>query len=226
MLLNDTEIKALAEQGMIDPFVPEKIRRVEHHWNGPYWFLEEKLREPLKLGDLKPGSIQHPAVTHYLKVLSYGLGHYGYDLTLSPNDFRQFVKVPGKVMDPKNFDKEFLAPITCQVSESGYYFILSALSCGLGVANEKLKIPPDITVLFIGKSTYARLGIVPHVTPAEAGWEGHLTMEISNTSPNDCRIYANEGIVQALFFRGNPCATPYGDGKYQNQGAGVTLARV
>lgn len=206
MLLNDTEIKALAEQGMIDPFVPEKIRKVEHHWSG-------------KLG-------QSPAVAHLLKVLSYGLGHYGYDLTLSPNDFREFVKVPGAVMDPKNFDEKFLVNKFCMVDESGYYFVLSALNCGLGVASEKLKIPPDITVLFIGKSTYARLGIVPHVTPAEAGWEGHLTMEISNTSPNDCKIYANEGIVQALFFKGNPCATPYGDGKYQNQEAGVTLARV
>jgi dCTP deaminase len=217
MLLNDTEIKALAEQGMIQPFVPEKIRRVEHHWDGLHWFL--KGREPI-------GAVQHSAVTHYLKVLSYGLGHYGYDLTLSLNDFREFVKVPGEIMDPKNFDEKFLTLNTCEVDESGYYFVLSGLNCGLGVANEKLKIPPDITVLFIGKSTYARLGIVPHVTPAEAGWEGHLTMEISNTSPNDCRIYANEGIVQALFFKGNPCATPYGDGKYQNQAAGVTLARV
>jgi dCTP deaminase len=217
MLLNDTEIKALAEQGMIAPFVPEKIKKVEHHWDGLHWFLKDRQ---------SGGGVQHPAVTHYLKVLSYGLGHYGYDLTLSPNDFREFVKVPGEVMDPKNFDEKFLAPKNCEVDESGLYFVLSALNCGLGAANEKLKIPPDITVLFIGKSTYARLGIVPHVTPAEAGWEGHLTMEISNTSPNDCRIYANEGIVQALFFKGNPCATPYGDGKYQNQAAGVTLAKM
>lgn len=206
MLLNDSEIRALAEAGMIDPFVPQKIRKVEHHWGA--------------------AKRQHPAVKTYLKVLSYGLGHYGYDLTLSPTDFREFVKVPGAVMDPKNFDGEFLMRKQCEVCESGLYFVLSAMNCGLGVANEKLVIPPDITVLFIGKSTYARLGIVPNVTPAEAGWEGHLTMEISNTSPNDCRIYANEGIVQALFFRGNPCETPYGDGKYQNQEAGVTVARV
>lgn len=206
MLLNDSEIRALAEAGMIDPFAPEKIRKVEHHWGAK--------------------NQQHPAVKTYLEVLSYGLGHYGYDLTLSPKDFREFVKVPGAVMDPKNFDEKFLIHKHCEVSESGFYFVLSALNCGLGVANEKLVIPPDITVLFIGKSTYARLGIVPNVTPAEAGWEGHLTMEISNTSPNDCRIYANEGIVQALFFRGNPCETPYGDGKYQNQEAGVTVARV
>ena len=218
MLLNDSEIRALAEAGMIDPFVPEKIRKVEHHWDS-HWFARS-LNGPLS------SALQHPAVTHSLKVLSYGLGHYGYDLTLSPKDFREFVMVPGAVMDPKNFDKKFLMHKHCEVGESGFYFVLSALNCGLGVANEKLVIPPDITVLFIGKSTYARLGIVPNVTPAEAGWEGHLTMEISNTSPNDCRIYANEGIVQALFFRGNPCETPYGDGKYQNQEAGVTVARV
>lgn len=218
MLLNDTEIKALAEQGMIEPFVPEKIRKVEHHWDDQGPRQTRSSAQDRFLG--------HPAVTHYLKVLSYGLGHYGYDLTLSPKDFRQFVNLPGEVMDPKNFDEKFLAHTNCRVDESGHYFVLSAINCGLGVANEKLKIPPDITVLFIGKSTYARLGIVPHVTPAEAGWEGHLTMEISNTSPNDCKIYANEGIVQALFFKGNPCATPYGDGKYQNQEAGVTLARV
>jgi len=95
-------------------------------------------------------------------------------------------------------------------------------------ALEKMKVPENITVICIGKSTYARLGIIVNTTPAEAGWEGHLTLEFSNSSGADCRIYAKEGICQLLFFEGDPCSTTYEDrrGKYQNQPEKVTLAKI
>ena len=110
----------------------------------------------------------------------------------------------------------------------GAYFILPAHSYGLGVALEHMRVPPNITVICLGKSTYARLGIIVNTTPAEASWEGHLTLEFSNSSGADCRIYANEGICQLLFFEGDPCDTTYKDraGKYQHQPERVTLARV
>jgi len=112
--------------------------------------------------------------------------------------------------------------------KDGDFFILPAHSYGLGVALEKMKVPENITVICIGKSTYARLGIIVNTTPAEAGWEGHLTLEFSNSSGADCRIYAEEGICQLLFFEGDPCSTTYEDrrGKYQNQPEKVTLAKI
>ena len=142
-------------------------------------------------------------------VLSFGCSSYGYDLRLSPKEFLVFRHVPGTVMNPKRF-------------------ILPAHSYGLGVALEHMKVPGNITVICLGKSTYARLGIIVNTTPAEAGWEGHLTLEFSNSSGADCRIYANEGICQLLFFEGDPCDTTYQDrsGKYQHQPERVTLARI
>ena len=183
--------------GMISPFEPGKVRVA-----------------PLGVGGF-------PA-----PVISYGCSSYGYDLTLSPHDFRIFQHVPGLIVDPKNFDERCLAPAELQQGETGAYFILPAHTYALGVVIERLKLPPNVTAQFIGKSTYARCGIIVNLTPGEAGWEGHLTLEISNSSGADCRIYANEGICQALFYEGVPCDRPYGDGKYQGQAAGVTLARV
>jgi dCTP deaminase len=196
MLLNDAEIRGLAEAGMIAPYTPTKVRKV----------LMQGPRE--------------------LPVISYGSSSYGYDLRLSLQDFRIFRHVPGLIVDPKAFDARCLAPAPLYTDETGSYFILPAHTYALGVVEEYLKLPPDVTAFFIGKSTFARCGIIVNTTPGEAGWEGYLTLEISNSSGADCKIYAKEGICQALFFRGNPCETPYGDGKYQNQAAGVTLARV
>ena len=114
---------------------------------------------------------------------------------------------------------QLLEPTPLHEDEDGGYFILPAHSYGLGVALEKLRVPANITVICLGKSTYARLGIIVNTTPAEASWEGHLTLEFSNSSGADCRIYANEGICQLLFFEGDPCDTTYSDrqGKYQHQ---------
>lgn len=174
----------------------------------------------------------HPFVDHKVrekagnKIISYGLSSYGYDLKLAKDEFKIFRHVPGTVVDPKEFNPENLIDAPLHSANGQSYFIAPGHTYALGFSHEKLKIPADITVLFIGKSTYARLGIIANLTPGEAGWGGHLTLEFSNSSCADGRIYANEGIVQALFFRGEPCRTPYGDGKYQNQSAGVVMARV
>ena len=161
-------------------------------------------------------------------VLSYGCSSYGYDLRLSSKEFLIFRHVPGTVMNPKKFNPDNLEKTVLHHDNDGEFFILPAHSYGLGVALEKMKVPENITVICIGKSTYARLGIIVNTTPAEAGWEGHLTLEFSNSSGADCRIYANEGICQLLFFEGDPCATTYEDrrGKYQNQPEKVTLAKI
>ena len=161
-------------------------------------------------------------------VLSYGCSSYGYDLRLSSNEFLIFRHIPGTVMNPKKFNPDNLEKTVLHHDDDGDFFILPAHSYGLGVALEKMKVPKNITVICIGKSTYARLGIIVNTTPAEAGWEGHLTLEFSNSSGADCRIYANEGICQLLFFEGDPCSTTYKDrrGKYQNQPEKVTLAKI
>ena len=161
-------------------------------------------------------------------VLSYGCSSYGYDLRLSSKEFLIFRHVPGTVMNPKKFNPNNLEKTVLHHDDDGHFFILPAHSYGLGVALEKMKVPENITVICIGKSTYARLGIIVNTTPAEAGWEGHLTLEFSNSSGADCRIYANEGICQLLFFEGDPCSTTNEDrrGKYQNQPEKVTLAKI
>ncbi|WAL60644.1 dCTP deaminase [Thermocoleostomius sinensis] len=163
-----------------------------------------------------------------LPVISYGLSSYGYDLRLSPSEFRIFKHIPGTVVDPKNFNPANLEPVALHSDENGSYFILPAHSYGLGVALERLAVPENVTVVCIGKSTYARVGLIANLTPAEAGWRGHLTLEFSNSSSADCRIYANEGIVQLLFLEGAPCAISYETrrGKYQDQPEQVTLAKV
>jgi dCTP deaminase len=161
-------------------------------------------------------------------VLSYGCSSYGYDLRLSHREFFTFCHVPGTIVDPKKFNDANLRPAELQRDGEDAYYILPAHSYGLGVALEYLDIPPIVTVLFIGKSTYARCGVIANLTPGEAGWKGHLTLEFSNSSSADCRIYANEGIVQALFFEGDPCETTYHDraGKYQDQPEAVVTAKV
>lgn len=189
----------MAQKGMISPFEPSLIRE-----------QQIELASPLR------------------RVISYGLSSYGYDIRLSPVEFRIFRHIPGTVVDPKKFNPHNLEPTQLHADENGSYFILPAHSYGLGVALERLEVPDNITVICIGKSTYARCGIIANLTPAEAAWRGHLTLEFSNSSSADCRIYANEGVVQLLFLEGEPCATSYDarKGKYQDQQEIVTLARL
>jgi dCTP deaminase len=158
--------------------------------------------------------------------VSFGLSSYGYDLSLSGDDFRVFKRVPGAIMDPHEFDASHLEQAELRDELSGRYFILPAHSYALGVVKEYISMPTDILGICIGKSTYARLGIICNMTPVEPGWEGHLTLELSNSSGADCKIYADEGICQILFFQGEPCAEAYGDGKYQGQAQEVTIARM
>lgn len=204
-LKNDRWIKEQAAAGMITPFVPALVRQES----------------------LAPGGLTTQGWP-LRNTLSYGLSSYGYDLRLSAKEFLIFKHVPGTVMNPKRFNPANLEPAEPLRDEDGEFFILPAHSYGLGVAFEHIKIPPTITAVCLGKSTYARLGIIVNMTPAEAGWEGHLTLEFSNSGGADCRIYAMEGVCQMLFLEGEPCETTYGDraGKYQNQPERVTLARV
>jgi dCTP deaminase len=162
------------------------------------------------------------------KVISYGTSSFGYDIRLSPKDFRVFRHIPGTVIDPKNFNPDNLQSIELQRDDFGEYFIVPGHSYALGVAIEHLSIPNNITVICMGKSTYARCGIIANITPGEAGWKGHLTLEFSNSSAADARIYANEGVVQLLFLEGEQCETSYQDrnGKYQGQTETITLPKV
>ena len=179
-------------------------------------------------GMIEPFQSQLIRKEHDRSVISYGLSSYGYDLRLSPKDFQIFKHIPGTVVDPKQFSPENLEPAKLHSDASGDYFILPAHTYGLGVALERLQLPNNITVICIGKSTYARVALIANLTPGEAGWKGHLTLEFSNSSSADVRVYANEGIVQLLFFEGDRCAISYEDrqGKYQDQSEQVTTAKV
>jgi dCTP deaminase len=162
-----------------------------------------------------------------VKAMSYGASSFGYDLRLSDNEFRIFRRKPGTIVDPKAFDSETLEEVPLQGDKSGDYFVLPALSYGLGVALEHLSMPKNILGVCLGKSSYARCGIIANTTPAEPGWSGHLTLEFSNSSNADCRIYAWEGVVQMLFFEGQQCDIDYAkrNGKYQDQPESIILPR-
>jgi dCTP deaminase len=187
------------------------------------------IRDQAARGMIKPFTHELIRSVEERQVLSYGCSSYGYDLRLSHKEFYVFRHIPGTVVDPKAFSPANLSPSPLYTDPiKGSYFVLPAHSYGLGVALEHLIVPPNITVLFIGKSTYARAGVIANLTPAEAGWRGHLTLEFSNSSSADVRLYAGEGIVQAIFFEGEPCAVTYEqrNGKYQDQPHAVVHARV
>ena len=154
-------------------------------------------------------------------VISYGVSSYGYDVRVG-DDFKVFTNVFNTVVDPKNFDPKSLVDIRADVC------IIPPNSFALARTIEYFRIPRDVLTVCLGKSTYARCGIIVNVTPFEPEWEGHVTIEISNTTPLPAKIYANEGIAQVLFLQSDEvCAVSYKDkkGKYQAQ-RGVTLPRV
>lgn len=162
------------------------------------------------------------------KLLSYGLSSYGYDIRLSPKQCLIFGRTQSGDCDPKDFDQSILRPAELLEDEKGQYFLLPPYGYCLGVAEEYLDLPEDITVVAVGKSTYARSGILANITPAESTWAGHLTLEISNCTGLFNRIYANEGICQLLFFRGEKCEVNYKmrKGKYQDQPKEVVFSKV
>lgn len=162
------------------------------------------------------------------KALSYGLSHAGYDLRLSPDDFRIVdVKRNCKALDVKRFDETMLYDATLFHERGDAYFLLPPYCYGLGVSLERITMPSNIMGICDGKSTYARQGTIINVTPIEPGWSGHLTICIVNPCDFPVRIYANEGIVQVMLVQlASDVDKAYADGKYQNQGAKVTLAAV
>jgi len=154
-------------------------------------------------------------------VISYGLSSYGYDARVG-TDFKIFTNVDSAVVDPKNFAANSFVDRNTDVC------IIPPNSFALARTVEYFRIPRDVRVICVGKSTYARCGIIVNVTPLEPEWEGHVTLEFSNTTPLPAKIYANEGACQFLFLQGNePCEVSYGDkaGKYQGQ-RGVTLPKI
>ena len=154
-------------------------------------------------------------------VISYGVSSYGYDMRVA-NEFRIFTNVLNSIVDPKQFDPNSF------VEFSGDVCIVPPNSFALARSVEYFRIPRDVVTITVGKSTYARCGIITNVTPFEPEWEGYVTLEISNTTPLPAKIYANEGIAQVLFFKGSeePLVS-YKDkkGKYQGQ-TGLTFAKV
>ena len=163
------------------------------------------------------------------KVISYGLSSYGYDIRLSDSDFRVFVRQPAVIVDPKDMDAHTLVSQKVNYEYDGAkYFILPAHTYALGVSMERFNMPSNVSGVCVGKSTYARVGVIVNITPLEAGWRGYLTVEVSNSSCADVRIYAGEGIAQILFLTGAQCRTTYDDrhGKYQDQRDSVTLPRM
>lgn len=155
------------------------------------------------------------------RIISYGLSSYGYDARVS-KEFKIFTNINSAIVDPKNFDKYSL------VDREEDICIIPPNSFALARTVEYFKIPRDVLVVCVGKSTYARCGIIVNVTPLEPEWEGHVTLEFSNTTPLPAKIYANEGACQFLFFKGDQeCEVSYSDrsGKYMKQ-TGVTLPKT
>jgi dCTP deaminase len=167
--------------------------------------------EPFVDGQVREGAI------------SYGVSSYGYDMRVA-NEFKIFTNALSAIVDPKHFDDKSF------VEFSGDICVVPPNSFALARSVEYFRIPRNVLTICVGKSTYARCGIITNVTPFEPEWEGHVTLEISNTTPLPARVYANEGICQVLFFEADAddvCQTSYADkkGKYQAQ-RGVTLPRL
>lgn len=155
------------------------------------------------------------------KVVSFGLSSYGYDLRVS-DEFKIFTNIYNSIVDPKNFDENSFVSIKNSIC------VIPPNSFALSRSVEYFKIPRNVLTICVGKSTYARCGIIVNVTPFEPEWEGYVTLEISNTTPLPAKIYANEGIAQVIFFKGDKdCDISYAQrgGKYMKQ-KGITLPSV
>lgn len=177
------------------------------------WIREMALRhrmiEPFEESLVRPG------------VISYGLSSYGYDIRVA-DEFKVFTDVYSTVVDPKNFDPRSFVDVRGEVC------VIPPNSFALARSVEYFRIPRNVLVVCVGKSTYARCGIIVNVTPLEPEWEGYLTLEISNTTPLPAKIYAYEGIAQVLFFEADEvCERSYREkgGRYQKQ-QGITIPRV
>jgi dCTP deaminase len=196
---------------MIDPFIIDQVREVR--------FASEV----------------SPGLFHPRKVISFGCSSYGYDARIG-FDFRIFTNLSSKIIDPKAIDERVFTQVTIEKHDPAP-IIIPPNSFALGVSLERFDIPRDVVCIVLGKSTYARCGIIVNVTPLEPCWRGYITIEISNTAPLPAMIYPGEGICQVIFLhndRSGPmdrvCQTSYGDrqggGKYQDQQQRVVTSRV
>jgi dCTP deaminase len=182
-----------------------------------HWIREQSINH----GMIEPFVEKQNREVNGEKIISYGLSSYGYDARCS-NEFMIFTNVDNAIVDPKNFSNQSFVERTNDVC------VIPPNSFVLTRTVEYFRIPKDVLVVCLGKSTYARCGLIVNVTPLEPGWEGHVTLELSNTTPLPAKVYANEGIAQFLFFKGSsPCEVSYADrsGKYMSQ-RGVTLPRI
>jgi dCTP deaminase len=199
----DSWIRQMAlERDMIKPFVDRQVRS------------EIDPFPPTDSGGL-------PGVAHPPAFISYGLSSYGYDLRVS-DEFKVFTNVHNTVVDPKKFDENSFVDMKTSVC------IVPPNSFALARSVEYFRIPRNILAICLGKSTYARCGIIVNVTPFEPEWEGHVTLEISNTTPLPAKIYANEGLAQVIFLEAvAECEVSYADrkGKYMKQ-RGITVPRL
>jgi dCTP deaminase len=174
---------------------------------------QQQMIEPFEPGQVREANGE--------KIVSYGTSSYGYDVRCA-DEFKIFTNINSSVVDPKDFNNESFVNVKSDVC------IIPPNSFALARTVEYFKIPRDVLTICLGKSTYARCGIIVNVTPLEPEWEGHVTLEFSNTTPLPAKIYANEGVAQMLFIGGDEvCEVSYGDrgGKYQGQ-TGVTLPRT
>ncbi len=163
------------------------------------------------------------------RIISAGASSYGYDMRLADDGFRVFSPVHGREIDPKKFDEESLIEPPLRTTEDGSrYYLMPPHSYALGVSVETFRMPRTVTGICLGKSTYARAGLLVNTTPLEAGWTGRLVIELGNLADLPIRVYVNEGIGQVLFFASDEdCDVSYEDrgGKYQGQ-TGLTYSRL
>jgi dCTP deaminase len=172
-------------------------------------------------GMIKPFQAEQVRYVDDERVISFGTSSYGYDVRCSPH-FKVFTNIHSVMIDPKAFDENSFVDI------EGDYCVIPPNSFALASTVEYFRIPRNVLTVCLGKSTYARCGIIVNVTPLEPEWEGHVTLEFSNTTTLPAKIYANEGVAQMLFFESDEvCETSYADrgGKYQGQ-TGVTLPKA
>jgi dCTP deaminase len=183
-------------------------------------WIRRMVREQRMIEPFEPNQVK---AVDGRSIVSYGTSSYGYDIRCS-NEFKVFTNINSTIVDPKHFDAGSF------VDFRGDVCIIPPNSFALARTVEYFRIPRNVLTICLGKSTYARCGIIVNVTPLEPEWEGHVTLEFSNTTPLPARIYANEGVAQVIFIESAPddvCETSYKDrqGKYQGQ-SGVTLPRI
>jgi dCTP deaminase len=163
------------------------------------------------------------------RIISAGASSYGYDMRLADDGFRVFSPIHGREIDPKKFDESSLVEPPLQTTDDGsQYYLMPPHSYALGVTVETFRMPRNVTAICMGKSTYARAGLIVNTTPLEAGWQGRLVIELGNLADLPLRVYVNEGIGQVIFFESDEdCSVSYEDrgGKYQGQ-TGLTYSRL